>query len=67
MGEIGNCPFNDLLADFAKFDLGDREKFDATVSACLAVYGAQKFLLKNQRQRDKSNAKIKATDFYYLS
>jgi hypothetical protein len=67
MGEIGNCPFNDLLADFAKFDLGDREKFDATVSACLAVYGAQKFLLKNQRQRDNSNAKIKATDFYYLS
>lgn len=62
-GEIGNCPFNELLADMMQFDINDRTRFDATVSACLAVYGTQKFLLKN-KSKGATGATIKASDYY---
>ena len=66
-GVMGDCPFNEMLADWMKFDINDRTKFDATVGACLAVYGAQKFLVKRSESRDRTNNSIKISDFYNLN
>lgn len=67
IGEIGCCPFNDMLADWAKFDVNNRTQRDATVAASLAVFGTQKYLLKNKK-KDRSNThRINAADFYIFS
>ncbi len=63
VNEIGNCPFNDLLADWAKFDILNREKYDATVASCLALFGAQRFLVRNERKSKRINVR----DFYILN
>lgn len=63
IGSIGNCPHDNLLTDFLKFDLGNRTKFDLTVAAGLAVYGSQKFALKPKT----NNLNVKGTDFYGLT
>lgn len=62
IGEIGYCPFNNLLYDMSTFDLTNRTFSDATVAACLAVYGAHKFILKNTEAKGFQ----KVSDFYYL-
>ena len=41
-GEVGICYFNDLLLDWAEFDIHNRTKFDATISSSLALLAAQK-------------------------
>lgn len=59
IGEYGDCPFNELLSDWLMFDVGNRTAYDATVASCLAVYGAQKYMIKNMingNKRDRSNA-----------
>lgn len=61
IGEIGKCPFNALLQDLMVYDILDRTKHDLSVAASLAVYGSQKFVLK---QPKKSG--ILATQFYRL-
>jgi hypothetical protein len=62
-GTMGICPFNSLLADFLRFNVLDRTKNDATVGACLAVYGCKKHLLRNLKTK-KENIGIK--EFYNL-
>jgi hypothetical protein len=41
-----------MLSDFIRFNILDRTKHDATVAACLAVYGAQKYKLKNMKRNN---------------
>jgi len=41
-GEIGSMPFNRTLRDFSKFDLRNRTKHDATISAGLALLGCNR-------------------------
>jgi hypothetical protein len=42
--EIGKCYFNRLLDDWSRFDIGNRTKFDATISSSLALLASQKFV-----------------------
>jgi hypothetical protein len=51
IGEMGECPFNEMLSDFLRFNVLNRTKSDITVAACLAVYGSKKFMLKNMGKR----------------
>ena len=42
--EMGKCYFNKLLDDWSRFDIGNRTKFDATISSSLALLASQKFV-----------------------
>ena len=64
IGEMGVCPFNDLLSDMVKFDVNDRTDYDATVAAGLAVYGSHKHMLKNIKRKPKANRGQIASNFY---
>jgi len=51
--EIGDMPFNRTLEDWAKFDINNRTKFDATISSGLAVMANQKHLYTPQKKQSK--------------
>lgn len=61
-GEIGTCSFNELLNDWLKFDITNRTRFDATVASSLAVYGANKHLLRLSNKQQTSDFNV--ADFY---
>jgi hypothetical protein len=50
-GTFGNCYFNELLNDWAKFDINKRTKHDASISSGLAI-------MANNRHLYRPNAKI---------
>jgi hypothetical protein len=50
-GSFGNCYFNELLNDWAKFDINKRTKHDASISSGLAI-------MANNRHLYRPNAKI---------
>ena len=52
IGEIGNMPFSRTLNDWAKFDIKDRTKFDASISSGLAIMAVNrhKYKLKIERK-----------------
>jgi hypothetical protein len=50
-GTFGNCYFNELLNDWAKFDINKRTKHDASISSGLAV-------MANNRHLYRPNAKV---------
>jgi hypothetical protein len=50
-GGFGDLYFNELLNDWAKFDINKRTKFDATISSGLAI-------MANNRHLYRPNAKI---------
>ena len=50
-GSFGNCYFNELLNDWAKFDINKRTKHDASISSGLAV-------MANNRHLYRPNAKV---------
>ena len=50
-GTFGNCYFNELLNDWAKFDINKRTKHDASISSGLAI-------MANNRHLYAPNAKI---------
>jgi hypothetical protein len=52
--EIGTMPFTRTLEDWAKFDISDRTKFDASISSGLAIMANQ----KNVYLPDKKESKI---------
>jgi hypothetical protein len=52
--EIGTMPFTRTLEDWARFDISDRTKFDATISSGLAIMANQ----KNVYLPDKKESKI---------
>jgi hypothetical protein len=50
-GQFGNCYFNELLNDWAKFDINKRTKHDASISSGLAI-------MANNRHLYAPNAKV---------
>lgn len=51
--EIGNMPFTRTLEDWAKFDISDRTKFDASISSGLAIMANQKHLYQPEKKDSK--------------
>jgi len=50
---IGNMPFIRTLEDWAKFDINDRTRFDATISSGLAIMANQKHLYMPEKKESK--------------
>ena len=50
-GQFGSCYFNELLNDWAKFDINKRTKHDASISSGLAI-------MANNRHLYAPNAKV---------
>ena len=55
--EMGSMMFTRTLEDWAKFDINNRTKFDATISSGLAIMACQKHLY----QPEKKSSKISIT------
>ena len=51
--EMGNMPFTRTLEDWAKFDINDRTKFDASISSGLAIMANQKHLYLPEKKDSK--------------
>ncbi len=51
--QIGNMPFTRTLEDWAKFDINDRTKFDASISSGLAIMANQKHLYIPEKKDSK--------------
>lgn len=55
--QIGSMPFNRTLEDWARFDISNRTKHDASISSGLAIMACQRHLY----QPEKKESKIKIT------
>lgn len=53
VGEMGTMPFTRTLEDWAKFDISDRTKFDASISSGLAIMANQKHLYMPEKKDSK--------------
>ena len=53
VGEMGTMPFIRTLEDWAKFDISDRTKFDASISSGLAIMANQKHLYMPEKKDSK--------------
>ena len=51
--EIGDMPFTRTLEDWAKFDINNRTRFDATISSGLAIMANQKHLYTPVKKQSK--------------
>ena len=51
--EMGTMPFTRTLEDWAKFDINDRTKFDASISSGLAIMANQKHLYLPEKKDSK--------------
>ena len=51
--EIGSMPFAKTLEDWAKFDINDRTKFDASISSGLAIMANQKHIYLPEKKESK--------------
>lgn len=51
--EMGSMPFSKTLEDWAKFDINDRTKFDASISSGLAIMANQKHLYVPEKKQSK--------------
>lgn len=52
-GTIGDMYFNRTLRDWARFDINNRTKFDASISSGLAIMANQKFEYNEQKKDSK--------------
>ena len=52
-GDIGSMPFVKTLEDWAKFDVNNRTKYDASISSGLAIMANQKHLYKPEVKQSK--------------
>ena len=57
-GEMGDLYFNDLLNDWAKFDINKRTKFDATISSGLAIMACNRHLYAPNAKIEKPKLNI---------
>lgn len=53
VGEMGTMPFTRTLEDWAKFDINNRTKFDASISTGLAIMANQKHLYIPEKKESK--------------
>ena len=51
--DIGSMPFIRTLEDWAKFDITNRTKFDASISSGLAIMATQKHLYVQEKKQSK--------------
>lgn len=51
--EMGTMPFTRTLEDWAKFDINDRTKFDASISSGLAIMANQKHIYVPEKKDSK--------------
>jgi hypothetical protein len=51
--EMGSMPFTRTLEDWARFDINNRTKFDASISSGLAIMANQRHLYTPQAQQSK--------------
>ena len=51
--QMGTMPFIRTLEDWAKFDINNRTKFDASISSGLAIMGNQKHLYTPEKKESK--------------
>jgi hypothetical protein len=51
--EMGTMPFTRTLEDWAKFDINDRTKFDASISSGLVIMANQKHLYMPEKKESK--------------
>jgi hypothetical protein len=56
--EIGAMWFNRTLEDWARFDINNRTKFDATISSGLAIMANQKHLYQPEKKQTKISIKF---------
>ena len=57
-GQFGNCYFNELLNDWAKFDINKRTKHDASISSGLAIMANNRHLYKPNATIEKPKLNI---------
>jgi len=57
-GQFGSCYFNDLLNDWAKFDINKRTKHDASISSGLAIMACNRHLYKPNATIEKPKLNI---------
>ena len=57
-GSFGDLYFNELLNDWAKFDINKRTKFDATISSGLAIMANNRHLYRPNPKVEKSKLNI---------
>lgn len=51
--EIGTMPFDRTLADWAKFDINNRTKHDASISSGLCIMGSRKHILTPAKEESE--------------
>lgn len=52
-GEVGDMPFNRTLEDWAKFEINNRTKYDASISSGLALMAIQRFKMQPKKEINK--------------
>ena len=60
--EIGDMPFNNTLQDWARFDINDRTKFDASISSGYAIMANQKHVYLPEKKESKISIKFATYD-----
>jgi hypothetical protein len=62
-GQFGNCYFNELLNDWAKFDINKRTKHDASISSGLAIMANNKHLYRPNAKIEKPKVNISISKY----
>ena len=62
-GSIGSCYFNELLNDWAKFDINKRTKHDASISSGLAIMANNRHLYAPNAKVEKQPLNIKISKY----
>lgn len=52
-GDMNTMPFNRTLEDWARFDISNRTKYDASISSGLAIMACQKHLYQPERKESR--------------
>lgn len=60
--EIGDMPFNKTLQDWARFDVNDRTKYDASISSGYAIMANQKHVYLPEKKESKISIKFATYD-----
>ena len=61
-GEMGEMPFNRTLSDWARFDINNRTKYDASISSGLAVMACNKHIFTPEVKQSKIRVKFARYD-----
>ena len=62
-GSFGNLYFNELLNDWAKFDINKRTKFDASISSGLAIMANNRHLYRPNVKVEKPKLNINISKY----